>query len=203
MLLSDEIYEKILYDDVTHSSIGALCDDVPIITFNGLAKTYRAAGLRMGWMVLSGRTDLLDDLQKGLDILASMRLCANVPAQYAIQQALGGVQSIDNLINPGGRLYEQRDIAWRGLNAIDGISCTKPKGALYAFAKVDTERFNIKNDEKMILDLLKAEKILLVHGRAFNWPNPDHFRLVFLPNKDDLSTAMSKMQRFFNQYEQV
>lgn len=203
LLLSDEIYEKILYDDVTHSSIGALCDDVPIITFNGLAKTYRAAGLRMGWMVLSGRTDLLYDLQKGLDILASMRLCANVPAQYAIQQALGGVQSIDNLINPGGRLYEQRDIAWRGLNAIDGISCSKPKGALYAFAKVDTERFNIKNDEKMILDLLKAEKILLVHGRAFNWPNPDHFRLVFLPNKDDLTTAMSKMQRFFNHYKQV
>lgn len=202
LLLSDEIYEKILYDGITHSSIGALCDDVPIITFNGLAKTYRAAGLRMGWMVLSGRTSLMDDLRKGLDILASMRLCANVPAQYAIQQALGGVQSIDDLINPGGRLYEQRDIAWRGLNAIDGISCIKPKGALYAFAKVDTERFNIKNDEKMILDLLKAEKILLVHGRAFNWPSPDHFRLVFLPNKDDLSTAMGKMQRFFNNYRQ-
>jgi len=202
LLLSDEIYEKILYDGIKHSSIGALCDDVPIITFNGLAKTYRAAGLRMGWMVLSGRTSLMDDLRKGLDILASMRLCANVPAQYAIQQALGGVQSIDGLINPGGRLYEQRDIAWRGLNAIDGISCIKPKGALYAFAKVDTERFNIKNDEKMILDLLKAEKILLVHGRAFNWPNPDHFRLVFLPNKDDLTAAMSKMQRFFNNYRQ-
>ncbi|BDF94555.1 MULTISPECIES: pyridoxal phosphate-dependent aminotransferase [Pseudoalteromonas] len=202
LLLSDEIYEKILYDGITHSSIGALCDDVPIITFNGLAKTYRAAGLRMGWMVLSGRTAMMDDLRKGLDILASMRLCANVPAQYAIQQALGGVQSIDDLINPGGRLYEQRDIAWRGLNAIEGISCTKPKGALYAFAKVDTERFNIKNDEKMILDLLKAEKILLVHGRAFNWPTPDHFRLVFLPNKDDLTTAMGKMQRFFNHYRQ-
>ncbi|MFU2509103.1 MAG: pyridoxal phosphate-dependent aminotransferase [Pseudoalteromonas prydzensis] len=202
LLLSDEIYEKILYDGITHSSIGALCDDVPIITFNGLAKTYRAAGLRMGWMVLSGRTSVMDDLRKGLDILASMRLCANVPAQYAIQQALGGVQSIDELINPGGRLYEQRDIAWRGLNAIDGISCLKPKGALYAFAKVDTERFNIKNDEKMILDLLKAEKILLVHGRAFNWPSPDHFRLVFLPNKDDLTTAMGKMQRFFNNYRQ-
>ncbi|NMM39413.1 pyridoxal phosphate-dependent aminotransferase [Pseudoalteromonas arctica] len=203
LLLSDEIYEKILYDGITHSSIGALCDDVPIITFNGLAKTYRAAGLRMGWMVLSGRTALMDDLRKGLDILASMRLCANVPAQYAIQQALGGVQSIDDLINPGGRLYEQRDIAWRGLNAIEGISCAKPKGALYAFAKVDTERFNIKNDEKMILDLLKAEKILLVHGRAFNWPDPDHFRLVFLPNKDDLTTAMSKMQRFFSDYRQT
>jgi len=202
LLLSDEIYEKILYDGVTHSSIGALCDDVPIITFNGLAKTYRAAGIRMGWMVLSGRTSMIDDLSRGLDMLASMRLCANVPAQYAIQQALGGVQSIDNLINPGGRLYVQRDIAWRGLNAIDGISCKKPKGALYAFAKVDTAHFNIKNDERMILDLLKAEKILLVHGRAFNWPDPDHFRLVFLPNKDDLTEAMSKMQRFFADYRQ-
>ncbi|MBU76210.1 MAG: aminotransferase [Pseudoalteromonadaceae bacterium] len=202
LLLSDEIYEKILYDGATHSSIGALCDDVPIITFNGLAKTYRAAGLRMGWMVLSGRTSMMDDLSRGLDMLASMRLCANVPAQFAIQQALGGVQSIDNLINPGGRLYVQRDIAWRGLNAIDGISCKKPKGALYAFAKVDTAHFNIKDDERMILDLLKAEKILLVHGRAFNWPDPDHFRLVFLPNKDDLTEAMSKMQRFFADYRQ-
>ena len=203
LLLSDEIYEKILYDDITHTSIGSLCDDVPIITFNGLAKTYRAAGLRMGWMVLSGRTSVMDDLRKGLEILSSMRLCANVPAQYAIQQALGGVQSIDSLINPGGRLYEQRDIAWRGLNDIEGISCKKPKGALYAFAKVDTARFNVKDDEKMMYDLLKAEKILLVHGRAFNWPEPDHFRLVFLPSKDDLSDAMLKMKRFFKDYRQV
>lgn len=203
LLLSDEIYEKILYDGVCHTSIASLCDDVPMITFNGLAKTYRAAGLRMGWMVLSGKTSAMDDLSKGLDILSSMRLCANVPAQYAIQQALGGVQSIDNLINPGGRLYEQRDIAWRGLNAIEGISCKKPKGALYAFAKVDTAHFNVKNDEQMMFDLLKAEKILLVHGRAFNWPEPDHFRLVFLPNKDDLTDAMQKMQRFFKDYRQL
>lgn len=203
LLLSDEIYEKILYDGVSHTSIASLCDDVPMITFNGLAKTYRAAGLRMGWMVLSGKTSAMDDLSKGLDILSSMRLCANVPAQYAIQQALGGVQSIDNLINPGGRLYEQRDIAWRGLNAIEGISCKKPKGALYAFAKVDTAHFNVKDDEQMMFDLLKAEKILLVHGRAFNWPEPDHFRLVFLPNKDDLTDAMQKMQRFFKDYRQL
>ncbi|MDN3384616.1 pyridoxal phosphate-dependent aminotransferase [Pseudoalteromonas sp. APC 3358] len=203
LLLSDEIYEKILYDGITHTSIGSLCDDVPIITFNGLAKTYRAAGLRMGWMVLSGRTSVMDDLRKGLEILSSMRLCANVPAQYAIQQALGGVQSIDSLIDPGGRLYEQRDIAWRGLNDIEGISCKKPKGALYAFAKVDTALFNVKDDEKMMYDLLKAEKILLVHGRAFNWPDPDHFRLVFLPSKDDLSDAMLKMKRFFKDYRQV
>jgi alanine-synthesizing transaminase len=202
LILSDEIYEKILYDGVEHFSIAALCDDLPVITFNGLAKTYRAAGLRMGWMILSGNIEAMSDLITGLDILASMRLCANVPAQFAIQQALGGVQSIDNLIEPGGRLYEQRNIAYEGLNAIDGISCVKPKGALYAFAKIDVEKFNVSNDEKMMLDLLKQEKILLVHGRAFNWYKPDHFRLVFLPHKDELLPAMDKMQRFFANYKQ-
>lgn len=202
LILSDEIYEKILYDGAEHFSIAALCDDLPVITFNGLAKTYRAAGLRMGWMILSGNIEAMSDLITGLDILASMRLCANVPAQFAIQQALGGVQSIDNLIEPGGRLYEQRNIAFEGLNAIDGISCVKPKGALYAFAKIDVEKFNVTNDEKMMLDLLKQEKILLVHGRAFNWYKPDHFRLVFLPHKDELIPAMEKMQRFFSSYKQ-
>jgi alanine-synthesizing transaminase len=202
LILSDEIYEKILYDGVEHFSIAALCDDLPVITFNGLAKTYRAAGLRMGWMILSGNIEAMSDLITGLDILASMRLCANVPAQFAIQQALGGVQSIDNLIEPGGRLYEQRNIAYEGLNAIDGISCVKPKGALYAFAKIDVEKFNVSNDEKMMLDLLKQEKILFVYGRAFNWYKPDHFRLVFLPHKDELLPAMSKMQRFFAHYRQ-
>lgn len=203
LLLSDEIYEKILYDDIEHTSIASLCDDLPVITFNGLAKTYRAAGLRMGWMILSGKVTLMKDLISGLDILASMRLCPNVPAQFAIQQALGGVQSIDALIEPQGRLYQQRDIAYNGLNRISGISCTKPKGALYAFAKVDIKKFAIKNDEKMILDLLKEEQILLVHGRAFNWPRPDHFRLVFLPHKDELEPAMNKIARFFEHYKQV
>ncbi|WP_440053227.1 pyridoxal phosphate-dependent aminotransferase [Pseudoalteromonas sp. T1lg65] len=202
LVLSDEIYEKILYDGVQHTSIASLCDDIPVITFNGLAKTYRAAGLRMGWMVLSGKLAAVQDLITGLEMLASMRLCANVPAQFAIQQALGGVQSIDQLIEPGGRLYEQRDIAYQGLSAIDGISCVKPKGALYAFPKVDIKKFAVKNDERMILDLLKEEKILLVHGRAFNWPKPDHFRLVFLPHKDDLQPAMEKLARFFEQYRQ-
>ncbi|MCG7564716.1 pyridoxal phosphate-dependent aminotransferase [Pseudoalteromonas sp. CnMc7-15] len=202
LLLSDEIYEKILFDNTPHSSIAALCDDVPVITFNGLAKTYRAAGLRMGWMVLSGPTKRMADLIKGLEMLASMRLCANVPAQNAIQQALGGVQSIDALIEPGGRLYEQRTIAWQGLNDIDGISCVKPKGALYGFAKVDTKRFNITNDETMVLDLLTQEKILLVHGRGFNWPEPDHFRIVFLPHKDELRPAMERIGRFFRRYRQ-
>ncbi|TLX49499.1 aminotransferase [Pseudoalteromonas ruthenica] len=202
LLLSDEIYEKILFDNTPHSSIAALCDDVPVITFNGLAKTYRAAGLRMGWMVLSGPTKRMADLIKGLEMLASMRLCANVPAQNAIQQALGGVQSIDALIEPGGRLYEQRTIAWKGLNDIDGISCVKPKGALYGFARVDTKRFNITNDETMVLDLLTQEKILLVHGRGFNWPEPDHFRIVFLPHKDELRPAMERIGRFFSRYRQ-
>ncbi|RZM84047.1 aminotransferase [Pseudoalteromonas rubra] len=202
LLLSDEIYEKILYDGAVHWSIASLCDDLPVITFNGLAKTYRAAGLRMGWMVLSGKVAAMKDLIDGLNMLASMRLCANVPAQFAIQQALGGVQSIDALIEPGGRLYEQRQIAWQGLNDIQGVSCVKPMGALYAFAKIDTQHFNVKNDERMMLDLLREEKILLVHGRAFNWPQPDHFRLVFLPHMDELEPAMVRMQRFFEHYRQ-
>lgn len=202
LLLSDEIYEKILYDGAKHYSIASLCDDVPVITFNGLAKTYRAAGLRMGWMILSGNIEAMEDLINGFDILASMRLCANVPAQFAIQQALGGVQSIDALIEPGGRLYEQRKIVHEGLNNIEGLSCVKPKGALYAFAKVDTNKFNVSNDEKMMLDLLKQERILLVHGRAFNWPKPDHFRVVFLPHKDELIPAMGKLERFFDNYKQ-
>ncbi|AZZ98579.1 pyridoxal phosphate-dependent aminotransferase [Pseudoalteromonas sp. R3] len=202
LLLSDEIYEKILYDGAVHWSIASLCDDLPVITFNGLAKTYRAAGLRMGWMVLSGKVSAMKDLIDGLNMLASMRLCANVPAQFAIQQALGGVQSIDGLIQPGGRLYEQRQIAWQGLNDIQGVSCVKPMGALYAFAKIDTQHFNVKNDERMMLDLLREEKILLVHGRAFNWPQPDHFRLVFLPHMDELEPAMARMQRFFAHYRQ-
>ncbi|MBQ4877175.1 pyridoxal phosphate-dependent aminotransferase [Pseudoalteromonas luteoviolacea] len=202
LILSDEIYEKILFDGTEHFSIGSLCDDLPVITFNGLAKTYRAAGLRMGWMVASGKISVMRDLLEGLNMLASMRLCANVPAQFAIQQALGGVQSIDDLLLPGGRLYEQRNIAWQGLNEIQGISCVKPKGALYAFAKVDTKHFNVKNDELMVLDLLREEKILLVHGRAFNWPSPDHFRLVFLPHKDELEPALQSMHRFFDHYRQ-
>ncbi|MBQ4850061.1 pyridoxal phosphate-dependent aminotransferase [Pseudoalteromonas sp. MMG012] len=203
LLLSDEIYEKIIYDGLEHTSIGAMCDDLPVITFNGLAKSYRAAGLRMGWMVLSGRISAMADLITGFNMLASMRLCANVPAQFAIQQALGGIQSIDNLILPGGRLYEQRNIVTEGLNAIDGITCVKPKGALYAFPKIDMAKFNVVNDEQMMLDLLSQEKIMLVPGRAFNWPQPDHFRLVFLPHKDELEPAMQRIKHFFDGYQQV
>lgn len=197
LIFSDEIYEKIIYDDTEFTSIASLCDDVPIITLNGLAKTYRAAGLRMGWMVISGKVSALTEYMQGLEMLASMRLCPNVPAQFAIQQALGGVQSIDELILPGGRLYQQRDITYKGLNAIEGISCVKPKGALYAFAKFDRKRFNADDDEKLILDLLKKERILVVHGRAFNWPEPDHFRMVFLPHPDELTPALERMAGFF------
>jgi alanine-synthesizing transaminase len=203
LIFSDEIYEKIIYDDTEFTSIASLCDDVPIITLNGLAKTYRAAGLRMGWMVMSGKVSALTEYMQGLEMLASMRLCPNVPAQFAIQQALGGVQSIDELILPGGRLYQQRDITYKGLNAIEGISCVKPKGALYAFAKFDRKRFNADDDEKLILDLLKKERILVVHGRAFNWPEPDHFRMVFLPHPDELTPALERMAGFFSDYRQV
>lgn len=202
LLLSDEIYEKIIYDGLEHTSIAAMCDDLPVITFNGLAKSYRAAGLRMGWMILSGKINAMEDLITGFNMLASMRLCANVPAQFAIQQALGGIQSIDNLILPGGRLYEQRNIATEGLNKIEGISCVKPKGALYAFPKIDMAKFNVSNDEQMMLDLLREEKIMLVPGRAFNWPKPDHFRLVFLPHKDELEPAMDRIKHFFDGYRQ-
>ena len=203
LIFSDEIYEKIIYDHVPYTSVGSLTDDVPVITFNGLAKTYRAAGLRMGWMVVSGKVAAVTDYMRGLEMLASMRLCANVPAQYAIQQALGGVQSIDDLILPGGRLYQQRDITYQGLNEIEGVTCVKPKGALYAFPKFDRKRFNVEDDERLILDLLKQERILLVHGRAFNWPSPDHFRLVFLPHPDQLTPALSGIKRFFEHYQQV
>lgn len=202
LIFSDEIYEKIIYDNAEFYSVASLCDDLPIVTFNGLAKTYRAAGLRMGWMVISGKTKEMADYLNGLEMLASMRLCANVPAQYAIQQALGGIQSIDDLVKPGGRLYEQRNLAFNGLNAIDGISAVKPKGALYAFAKIDQARFNVHDDERMIMDLLDQEKILLVHGRAFNWPQPDHFRVVFLPHKDQLNPALERMANFFSRYQQ-
>ena len=202
LIYSDEIYEQILYDDAEHISIGSLAEDLPVVTFNGLAKTHRAAGFRMGWMTFSGNKSQMGGYFEGLDILASMRLCANVPCQYAIQQALGGIQSIDDLTTPGGRLYEQRQVMWEGLNAIDGISCTKPEGALYGFAKVDMKKFNIKNDEQLIFDILAQTNVLMVHGRAFNWFEPDHFRMVFLPHKVDLIQALDKMSDFFNGYTQ-
>ncbi|HEY8345437.1 MAG TPA: pyridoxal phosphate-dependent aminotransferase, partial [Bacillota bacterium] len=181
IVFSDEIYDKILYDGVKHTSTASLSDEVLFITFNGLSKSHRIAGFRVGWMVISGKKEGAEDYLEGLRILASMRLCSNVPAQYAIQTALGGYQSINDLVAPGGRLREQRDFAYEAINSIPGLSCTKPQGAFYMFPRLDTRRFQVTDDQKFILDLLLQEKVLLVQGTGFNWPAPDHFRLVFLP----------------------
>ncbi len=203
IIFSDEIYDKILFDGATHTSTASLADDLLFITFNGLSKNYRLAGFRAGWMIVSGAKHKARDYIEGLEMLASMRLCANVPSQHAIQTSLGGYQSIDDLVAPGGRIYEQRNIAYEALNSIPGISCTKPMGALYCFPKVDMKKFNIHNDERMVLDLLEQQKILIVHGTAFNWAQPDHFRVVFLPRPEDLSLALDKMGQFFSSYKQL
>ncbi len=202
IIFSDEIYDKIVYDEAKHISTASLADDVLCITYNGLSKAYRVAGFRAGWMVISGDKAHARDYIEGIELLASMRLCSNVPGQHAIQTALGGYQSINELIAPGGRLYEQRNLAVDMLSSIPGISCVKPQGAMYIFAKMDQKKYNIKNDEKMVLDLLKQEKILIVHGSAFNWPNTDHFRVVFLPHLDMLSKAIRSIEHFFSTYKQ-
>ncbi len=202
IIFADEIYDKIIYDEAKHIPLASLSDDVLCITFNGLSKTYRAAGFRSGWMVLSGPKHHARDYIEGLDMLASMRLCANVPAQHAIQTALGGYQSIKELIIPGGRLYDQRELAYREINAIPGLSCVKPMGALYLFVKVDPEVCPIFNDEKLALDLLLQQKVLIVQGSGFNMPDTQHFRLVILPRKDELNDAISRIGDFFRTYSQ-
>jgi len=202
IVFSDEIYDKILYDGTTHTATAALADDILCITMNGLSKSHRIAGFRAGWMVISGNKSRAKDYIEGLNMLSSMRLCSNVPAQFTIQTALGGYQSIQELISPGGRLKEQRDYAWERLNSIPGLSCVKPKGAFYMFPKVDVKRFSIINDEKFILDFLLQEKVLLVQGTGFNWPKPDHFRLVFLPNIIDLERAFDRLEYFLSDYTQ-
>jgi alanine-synthesizing transaminase len=202
ILFTDEIYDRILYDENVHTTAATLAEDVLCITFGGLSKVYRAAGFRAGWMVLSGNKAPAADYREGLEMLTNMRLCSNVPAQYAIQTALGGYQSINDLVAPGGRLRVQRDICWEALSSIPGLSCVKPKGALYCFPKLDTERFHIKSDMRFIIDFLRAKKILLVQGTGFNWPAPDHFRVVFLPNKDDLTEAMTRLAEFLSDYVQ-
>lgn len=202
IIFSDEIYDKIVYDDARHVSTASLSEDVFCLTYNGLSKAYRVAGFRAGWMVISGDKTNAADYIEGVELLASMRLCSNVPGQHAIQTALGGYQSINELIVPGGRLYDQRNLAYDMLTAIPGISCVKPKSAMYLFAKMDQSRFNISNDEKMVLDLLTQEKILIVHGSAFNWPDPDHFRIVFLPHIDELTKAFKSIAEFFSHYKQ-
>lgn len=202
ILFADEIYDKILYDEAAHIPAASLSDDILTVTFNGLSKAYRAAGFRVGWMMLSGNLKAAKSYIEGLDMLASMRLCANVPNQHAVQTALGGYQSINELILPNGRLTVQRDTCFEYLNAIPGVSCKKPKGALYAFPKLDPKRFNLRDDERLVLDLLKEKKILLVQGSAFNWPEPDHLRVVFLPHKEDLEKALMSFGEFLETYRQ-
>ena len=198
----DEIYDKILYDGAVHTSLASLIHDTFCITYNGLSKNYRACGFRAAWMVLSGNKKIAEDYIDGLDLLANMRLCSNVPGQYAIQTALGGYQSINDLVKPGGRLYEQRTLCHKLLNDIPGISCVKAKGSLYMFPKIDTERFNIYDDQKFVLDLLMEKRILLVNGTGFNWDKPDHFRVVFLPRTDDLEKALNRLKEFLAGYRQ-
>ncbi|QSX08324.1 pyridoxal phosphate-dependent aminotransferase [Alkalibacter rhizosphaerae] len=202
IVFSDEIYDKIIYDNVPHYSMASFVHDVLCITFNGLSKSHRIAGFRVGWMVLTGNKDGAKDYIEGLNMLTSMRLCSNVPAQYAIQTALGGYQSINDLIKPGGRLYIQRDYIYQRLNSIEGVSCTKPKGAFYSFPKLDVERFNITNDMKFALDLLRSKKVLIVQGSGFNWKNPDHFRIVFLPVMEELRDALDRLEDFLKDYKQ-
>ena len=200
VLFADEIYDKVLYDGNEHISIASLAEDVLFVTFNGLSKNYRACGYRAGWMIVSGDKSHAEEYIEGLNMLASMRLCSNVPGQLAIQTSLGGYQSIDDLVAPHGRLCKQRDLAYEMLTAIPGVTCFKPKAAMYLFPKLDPEIYPIKNDQQFVLDLLEEEKVLLVQGTGFNWRSPDHFRVVFLPNVDDLTIAINRIARFLKNY---
>ena len=202
LLLADEIYDKILYDDATHVPLASVAPDLLCLTFNGLSKAYRVAGYRSGWLVITGPTEHATSFIEGISLLANMRLCPNVPAQHAIQVALGGHQSIDDLVLPGGRLLEQRDLAWEKLNAIPGVSCVKPRGALYVFPRLDPEVHDIVDDEKLVLDLLLEEKILVTQGTGFNWPTPDHLRIVTLPWARDLANAIERLGNFLASYRQ-
>lgn len=200
IVFADEIYDKTLYDDAEHTSIASLADDVLFLTLNGISKNYRACGYRAGWMVISGEKRHAKDYIEGLNMLASMRLCSNAPGQFAIQTALGGYQSIKDLVGPGGRLLKQRDLAHKLLTAIPGITCVKPKAALYMFPKLDPAIYPIEDDQAFIQDLLIEQRVLLVQGTGFNWIAPDHFRVVFLPNTDDLTDAIGRIARFLEGY---
>jgi alanine-synthesizing transaminase len=200
IVFADEIYDKMLYDGDEHVSIASLADDVLFVTFNGLSKNYRACGYRAGWMVISGEKRHAQDYLEGLGILASMRLCPNVPGQFAIQTALGGYQSIKDLVAPSGRLHKQRDLAYDMISAIPGVSCVKPKAALYLFPRLDPKIYPIDDDQKFVLNLLEEEKVLVVAGTGFNWPTPDHFRVVFLPSLDDLTDAFNRISRYLDGY---
>ena len=200
IVFADEIYDKTVYDGATHTSIASLADDVLFVTFNGLSKNYRSCGYRAGWMVVSGEKRHARDYIEGLNMLASMRLCANTPGQLAIQTALGGYQSIKDLVAPTGRLCRQRDLAYQLLSDIPGVSVVKPKAALYMFPRLDAKMYPIVDDQQFAYELLAEEKVLIVQGTGFNWPRPDHFRVVFLPNSDDLTDAIGRIARFLGHY---
>lgn len=202
IIFADEIYDRLVFDGERHVSIASLAPDLFCVTFNGLSKSHRIAGFRSGWMTLSGDKSKAAGYIEGLNMLSSMRLCANVPSQQIIQTALGGVQSADELLFPGGRLYEQREYIYRALNDIPGVSTKKPKAAFYIFPKLDVKRFHILNDEQFALDFLKQKKVLIVNGKGFNWHNPDHFRIVYLPRVEELQDAMNKLEDFLKNYRQ-
>ncbi|MDD2948956.1 MAG: pyridoxal phosphate-dependent aminotransferase, partial [Rugosibacter sp.] len=200
VIYADEVYDRVLYEGAKHTSIASLSEDVLTVTFNSLSKNYRACGYRAGWMIVSGDKRAAKDYIEGLDILSSMRLCANAPGQWGIQTALGGYQSIDDLVAPGGRMRRQRDIAHDLITAIPGVTCVKPQASLYMFPRLDPKVYPIDDDQAFIAELLVAEKVLLVQGSGFNWPYPDHFRLVFLPHEDDLREAIGRIARFLDSY---
>lgn len=202
ILFADEIYDRLVMDGLTHTALASLASDVPCISFNGLSKSHRVAGFRVGWMVISGDKKKIKGYIEGLNLLSTMRLCSNVPAQSIVQTALGGVQSIDDLLLPGGRIYEQREFVYNALCEIDGISVVKPKAAFYIFPKLDAKKFNLHDDEKLVLDFLKAKKVLLMHGKGFNYPTPDHIRIVYLPRRRILGEAMDAFKDFLSDYHQ-
>ena len=200
VILADEVYDKVLYDGIKHTALASLSTDVLTLTFNSLSKSYRSCGYRAGWMVVSGDKSFAKDYIEGLNMLSNMKLCSNVPGQWAIQTALGGYQSINELVGEGGRLRRQRDLAYELITAIPGVSCVKPMAALYMFPKLDPKVYPIKDDRQFFLELLKATRVMLVQGTGFNWPAPDHFRIVFLPHEDDLREAIERIAKFLESY---
>ena len=202
IIFADEIYDRLVMDGVEHISIASLCPDLFCVTMNGLSKSHRIAGYRVGWMCLSGDKSYVKGYLEGINMLSNMRLCPNVPAQSVVQTALGGYQSSQELLIPGGRVYEQREFIYKALNSIPGVSAVKPKAAFYIFPKLDVERFNITDDEQFAFDFLREQKVLVTHGKAFNWPDPDHFRVVYLPRKEVLEETMNKLELFLSKYRQ-
>ena len=202
ILFADEIYDRLVMDGLAHTALASLAPDVPCVSFNGLSKSHRVAGFRVGWMVISGDKKKIKGYIEGLNLLSTMRLCSNVPAQSIVQTALGGVQSVDELLLPGGRIYEQREFVYNALCEIDGVSVVKPKAAFYIFPKLDAKKFNLHDDEKLVLDFLKAKKVLLMHGKGFNYPTPDHIRIVYLPRRRILGEAMDAFKDFLDDYKQ-